>query len=103
MNGVDSKSTFIFTIENERSLRTVGNANFTTLIKMFSTQVVNVLNRVDDDEIRNGMINELIASLYAKAVHLGNCKPDVEGLSKEITHMLTELDKALNAEANSND
>ena len=103
LNNVDSKRTFILTVETEHALRTVGNANFTTLIKMFSTQVVNVLNRVDDDEIRNGMINELIASLYAKAVHLGNCKPDVEGLSKEITHMLTELDKALNAEANSND
>ena len=103
LDNIDSKSTFILTIESEHALRTTGNANFVTLIKMFSTQVVNVLNRVEDDEIRNGMINELIASLYAKAVHLGNCKPDVEGLSKEITHMLTELDKALNAEANSND
>ena len=59
--------------------------------------------KVEDDEQRSGMINELIASLYAKAVHLGNCKSDVDGSSKEITYMLTELDKVLNAEANSND
>ena len=69
---------------------------------MFSTQIVKVLSRVGDDEQRSGMINELIASLSAKAVHLGNCKSDVEGLSKGITHMLTELDKALNAESNPN-
>ena len=103
LDNIDSKSTFILTIESEHALRTTGNANFVTLIKMFSTQVVNVLNKVDDENIRNGMLNDLIASLYAKAVHLGNCKPDVEGLSNEITHMLTELDKALNAEPNPND
>ena len=103
LNNVDSKRTFILTVETEHALRTVGNANFGTLIKMFSTQIVNVLSQVEDDEQRSGMINELIASLYAKAVHLGNCKSDVEGLSKGIIHMLTELDKALNAEANSND
>lgn len=103
LDNIDSKSTFIFTIETEHALRTTGNSNFVTLIKMFSTQVVNVLNRVEDDEMRNGMLNELIASLYAKAVHLGKCKWDVDGLSKEITHVLTELDKALNAEPDSND
>lgn len=103
LDNIDSKSTFILTIESEHALRTTSNANFVTLIKMFSTQVVNVLNKVDDENIRNGMLNDLIASLYAKAVHLGNCKPDVEGLSKEITHMLIELDKALDAEPNSND
>ena len=102
LNNVDSKRTFILTVETEHALRTVGNANFGTLIKMFSTQIVKVLSQVEDDEQRSGMINELIASLYAKAVHLGNCKSDVEGLSKGITHMLTELDKALNAESNTN-
>ena len=103
LSNIDSKRTFILTVETEHALRTVGNANFTTLIKMFSTQVVGVLNKVDDEKVRNGMLRELISSLYVKAVHLGNCKSDVDGLSKEITYMLTELDKVLNAEANSND
>lgn len=78
---IDTKTTFLFAVDEGGNISTAGNASMVTLIKLFISQSSTTLSEVENESDKNAMMLEVMAKLYTAFVTIGGCEHNLQRLS----------------------
>ena len=100
---IDTKTTFLFAVDDDGNISTAGNANMVTLIRLFTSQTTSILARVENESDKNAMMLELMAKLYTSFVTVGGCEHNLQRLSEYLQQGINDYISVSTDELNTND
>ena len=100
---IDTKTTFLFAVDDNGNISTAGNANMVTLIRLFTSQTTSILARIENESDKNAMMLELMAKLYTAFVTIGGCEHNLSRLSEYLQKDISDYIAMSTDESDTND
>ena len=99
---IDTKTTFLFAVDEDGGISIAGNANMVTLIKLFISQTTSIIAKVENESDKNSMMLEVMAKLYTAFITIGKCEHNLDRLSEYLQKDINDYIAMRTDESNTN-